>query len=104
MKRMLKSQRRAQILAVAYDIAVKQGYQVITRDKVAEQAAISVGLVNLVFKTMDHLRRAVMLKAVDHQSLPIIAAGICRNCRVAHSAPNELKEAAMAWFLRNGGK
>jgi AcrR family transcriptional regulator len=100
MSRMNPEYRRTLFLDVAYDIAQKKGYDKITRDRVAEQANTSVGLVNRVFKTMDRLRRAVMVRAVLERSLPIIAAGLCSGNYAAHAAETELKKEAMDWFLK----
>ena len=90
LKRLKPEVRRDQILAVAIDVATKQGYNNVTRERIAEQAGISTGLVNRVFNTMAQLRRAVMRAAIHRELLPIVAAGLGCNCRIAHSASEQL--------------
>lgn len=101
-KRLKPEVRREQVLAVAIDIAIKHGYNAVTRERVAEQASISTGLVSRVFNTMDQLRRAVMRAAIHREILPIVAAGIGCNCRIAHGASEQLKHDAMNWLIKNG--
>ena len=104
LKRLKPEVRRDQILAVAIDIAIKQGYNHVTRERIAEQANISTGLVNRVFNTMAQLRRAVMRAAIHSELLPIVAAGLGCNCHVAHGASEQLKHDAMNWLIKNGGE
>lgn len=99
--RMKPEARREHILSVAVDIAIKQGYDNVTRERIAAQAGISTGLVNHAYSTMTKLRRAVMRAAIQRDLLPIIAKGIAEGCSVAHSAPTELKHRATQWMLDN---
>lgn len=97
--RMKPEARRENILAVAMDIAIKQGYDNVTRERIATQAGISTGLVNHAFSTMTKLRRAVMRAAIQRELLPIVAKGIAEGCSIAHGADNTLKSRAMRWML-----
>ena len=100
--RMKPEARREHILGVAMDIAIKQGYDAVTRERIAEQGGISTGLVSKVFNTMNQLHRAVMRAAIHRSELPIIAHGIASGCRIAHGADEVLKRQALEWMITNG--
>lgn len=102
--------RRAQILSAAMKLAVKRGYQNVTRDEIAAAAGVSAGLVNKYFSTMPQLRRDVMRAAVRAAStgqpgtavipemLTIVAQGIVARDRHALKAPDIVKNAALASY------
>ena len=100
--RMKPEARREHILSVAMDIAINQGYDALTRERIAEQGSISTGLVSKVFNTMTQLHRAVMRCAIHREELSIIAHGIATGCRIAHGADEVLKRKAMDWLITNG--
>ena len=102
--RMKPEARREHILGVAMDIAIKQGYDAVTRERIAEQGGISTGLVSKVFNTMNQLHRAVMRAAIYRGELSIVAHGIAHGCRIAHGADDDLKRKAMDWMIDNGGR
>lgn len=102
--RMKPEARRENILAVAMDVAIKHGYDKVTRERVATQAGISTGLVNHAYGTMGQLQRAVMRAAIQREILPIVSYGLGIGCKHAHSASNELKYKAMEWSISNGGE
>lgn len=99
--RMKPEARREHILSVAIDICNKQGYNNLTRERIATQAGIATGLVNHAFTTMTKLRRAVMRAAIQREILPIVAQGIATGCSIAHDADNVLKHKAMTWLIEN---
>lgn len=99
--RMKPEARRDQILSVALRIAVEQGYDNVTRERIAASAGISTGLVNHAFSTMTKLRRAVMRAAIQREILPIVAKGLSEGCSIAHGADNVLKYKAMTWVIDN---
>ena len=101
-KRLKPEIRREQVLSVAVDIAIKHGYNAVTRERIAEQGGISTGLVSKVFNTMNQLHRAVMRCAIHREELSIIAHGIATGCRIAHGADDVLKRRAMDWMIENG--
>ncbi|MCK5644889.1 MAG: TetR/AcrR family transcriptional regulator [Gammaproteobacteria bacterium] len=88
--------RREQILNAAVVLARTQGYAQITRDAVAEQAGVSMGLISRYFGTMKQLKRDVMRAAVRQEIPEIIAQGLANADRHARKAPPELKERAVA--------
>ena len=100
--RMKPEARREHLLGVAMDIAIKRGYDHVTRDNVAHQAGVAKGLVSKVFNTMNQLHRAVMRAAIHRAELPIIAHGIASGCRIAHGADEALKRQALEWMIANG--
>lgn len=88
--------RRAQILAAAIEEAKAEGYQWITRDRVAARAGLSNGMVNRHFSTMVQLKRAVMREAVRLEILPLVAQGLADGNQHAKAAPERVKLAALA--------
>lgn len=97
--------RRAQILGAAVNLAAKRGYQNITRDEIAAAAGVSAGLVSKYFSTMPQLKRDVIRFAVRAATkgepgvpdmLAIVAQGIALNDRQALKAPDDVRKAALA--------
>ena len=96
MRQRLKPEvRRDQILNAAIHVATVDGFDNMTRDKIALQADVATGLVNHAFNTMTQLRRAVMRAAVNRELLSIIACGLASGDSVAHDAPEWLKRKAI---------
>jgi DNA-binding transcriptional regulator YbjK len=86
--------RKYHILGVAVELAKTKGYDKITRDSIAKEAGISVGLVTRYFKTMAQLKRAVMRAAIQREVTEIIAQGLANGDEHAKKAPAELKDKA----------
>lgn len=86
--------RSAQILSAAVTLAKRRGFSRLTRDAIAEEAGVSVGLVSNYLGTMDDLRNEVMRRAVVEEILPIIAAGLAEGNRIALRAPASLRHRA----------
>ena len=104
MARMDPSKRKTEILSVAVDVAKRDGLNKMTRDNVAEEASVAVGLINHYFNTMSQLRRAVIRNAIhqldngsqhDEQLLTIVAQGLVNKESAAQKAPDEIKQAAL---------
>jgi len=93
-KRLPPHERKEAILSAAIELATVKGYQQITRDGIAEQAGVSMGLVTRYFSTMNQLRRDVMRHAIKREILSIVADGMA--CRDPHAmkAPEELRRRA----------
>jgi AcrR family transcriptional regulator len=87
--------RKQQILTAAISLAVKDGYQKVTREAIAEAALCSPGLVSNYFNTMTQCRRAIMRAAIKDRNLTIIAQGVVAKDKDALKAPTELQEAAL---------
>lgn len=103
-KKKTKQERKEQILQAAMDIAIRDGYQALKRDDIAEEAGIATGLIHYVFETMNQLRRAVIRRTVtlldgaetlDESLLKILAQGLANGESEAKKAPDELKNAAL---------
>ncbi len=92
--------RKDHILNVAVKMAKASGYNKITRDKVAEGAGVSMGLVTRYFGTMGQLKNAIMRRAVKQGVAEIIAQGLANGDDHAKRAPAELKAEA-ATLLAN---
>jgi len=88
--------RKEYILAAAVDVARVQGYHKLTRERVAEAAGVSPGLVSHHFSTMQKLRGDVMRHAVKTGILEIVAQGLAMRDDHARRAPMELKQRAAA--------
>ena len=86
--------RREQILLVAIEMAREGGYGKITRDAIAEQAGVSMGLVTRYFETMPQLRRDLMRAAVRGEVLEVIAQGLTDGNPYAKKASAEVKARA----------
>jgi AcrR family transcriptional regulator len=65
--------RQNEVLDAAVRLSMQVGYQQITRDAVAVEADCGSGTVNVCYRSMDVLRRAVVDRAIATQNLIIIA-------------------------------
>lgn len=92
--------RREEILNAAIELAVKIGYQNITRDGVALAANISSGLVTIYFSPIQELKNAVMKSAIEKEILSIIAQGMSLGDTQAQAITPELKQRVLE-FLSN---
>ena len=81
------------------DRAKTTGYSKVTRDKIAEGAGVSTGLVTSYFGTMGQLKTAIMRRAVKQGIAEIIAQGLANGDDHAKNAPAELKAKAAITFI-----
>lgn len=88
--------RKDHILNVAVSMAMVSGYNKITRDKIAEGAGVSMGLVTRYFGTMGQLKTAIMRRAVKQGIAEIIAQGLANGDDHAKRASVDLKAEAAA--------
>lgn len=88
--------RKDHILTVAVGMAKEDGYTKVTRDKIAEGAGVSMGLVTRYFGTMNQLKTAIMRRAIKQGIAEIIAQGLANGDDHAKKAPAELKAEAAA--------
>lgn len=91
MTRLQPDDRRAAILSAAVDLAVREGYRALTRDRVAEEAGTSTGLVSRYFLHMDLLREAVLTAAVDQRHVRLVAEGMACGDLAASVVPYKLR-------------
>ena len=87
------------ILCTAYDMASRDGFNTLTRDRVAAEASVAMGSVNHHYGTMDALRDAVMRMAIEREDLPVIAQGIAAGHPIAQGAPLDVRTKALATLL-----
>lgn len=92
-------QRRKEILEAALTLARQIGYTNVTRHMVAEQCQCSTGAINAHYGTMKKLRHRIMRAAIERSDLKIIAQGLAAGDRLAQSASEKLKEAAIQELL-----
>ena len=95
----VKLNMKPEVLAMAVDLAIKQGYRNVTRQQIADRARISVGTVSNYFGTMANLHRAIMSFAVSRHVLSIVAQGLADGNSKAHAASVEVKRAALDSLL-----
>lgn len=96
---MTPTPRKSEILIAAVELAVTDGLNDMTRDKIATRANCSTGLVNTYFGTMSNLRRAVIGEAIRLSNLTIIAQALAAGDKRAQRAPEELKRAALETLM-----
>lgn len=109
-----KQERTEQILEVAMDIAINQGFHKLRRDDIAERAGVATGQINHVFNTMCQLRRSVVRRTIstldkcaegeyDLSLLRVLGAALTdENAEVknaAKKAPEEMRRAAIDLYL-----
>ena len=93
-KRVSPKHRKHSILEYAVKVAATEGYQNVTRERLARDAGVSMGLVSKYFGTMRNLRRAVMRHAVTSENATVVAQGLVVGDPHARKASKELKAKA----------
>ena len=71
-----RQERHRRILTTGLALAGAQGLANITRAEIATTAGVAAGSINAAFGTMDDLKRAVVVRAVELRDLPIIAQAV----------------------------
>lgn len=84
------------VLDAAMRVAARVGYQVMTREQVAQEAGVSVGTVNTSFGTMADLREEVICHAIKTENLALILQGLAAGDFNAKNVRPELKQRALA--------
>jgi len=64
--------RQNEVLDAAVRLSMQVGYQQITRDAVAVEAGCGCGTVNVCYRSMDVLRRAVIDRAIATENLIVL--------------------------------
>ena len=90
-----KDEGQKLILDAALDMAKTDGFASLSRDGVATKAGVASGSVNYCFDNMQNLKNAVMKKAIENESLTIIAQGIIADNEIAINAPDALRKEAL---------
>ena len=86
-------QRTRELLAVALDMAVTNGWASLTHAGVAAQSGASKGLVVARLGTMAEMRRSVMRAAVAQRVVSVVAEGLAAGDRHARRADEALRVA-----------
>lgn len=103
-----KDDRREQILKSAFDMAILDGYDSLTRDAVADRAGVASGQINWIFGEVDNLRGEVLSRAIEKLSpenikretfpaelMYVVAKGLAAGHSVAKGAPENIKLEAL---------
>ena len=90
--------RRKEILNAAIELAVKLGYQQITRELVANKAKTSIALVTWYFDNMSNLKSEIMKAAISRENLPLIAQGLSLGDSHAQSINKELRNKVIEYL------
>jgi len=92
-----KKDRVAQLLAAALDLAVKVGYNNVTREAIAQRAGVADRLVSYHMGTMPTLRRDIVRQAVHTECLPVIAqAAVAKDKHLKKCPPALIQKALQA--------
>jgi AcrR family transcriptional regulator len=95
-RRLQPDDRVTDLLTVALQVARTEGFNALTRKRVAQAASVSPGLVTHRFLSTDLMRDAVMTEAVRVADLRVVADGIALRHVGALAAPLEMQQAAIA--------
>ncbi len=90
---------REKILEAAYQMAVRDGFNSLTRDSIAAEAETAKGAINHHFGTVSVVRDEVMRMAIQNEELSIIAQGLATDDGIAKTAPLELRQRAISTLL-----
>ncbi|MBV8060730.1 MAG: helix-turn-helix transcriptional regulator [Alphaproteobacteria bacterium] len=91
---------RESILAHALALSHEVGYEVVTRNAIAERAGCSGPLISMYFGGMRNLRKAIMREAIKHEDLAVIAQGLAAKDKEAQKASAHLKMQALATLIQ----
>jgi AcrR family transcriptional regulator len=90
--------RKEEILNAAIDLAMRIGYQKITREAVAKCANTSESLITQYFDSMQHLKRVIIRTAVDREVFSIIAQALSLNDSYIKNISPELKQRVLKYL------
>jgi len=83
----------------ALSLASSDGWDAVTRDRVADELGCARSLVTFRWGSIDRLRAATMRAAVEREILPIVARGLADQHPDAMAAPRDLKLKALGTML-----
>ena len=93
--RMKPEERMELIIKASVDMALENGYRQLKRDAVALAAGVSAGLVNHFFTDIRTLQNEVLLYAIKHEIIAIVAQGLANADPTARGAPEALRARAI---------
>lgn len=89
--RLAPLERKLQIFNAAVELCCEPGGWIsLTRARIAKEARVSEGLVSVYLKDMEGLKRRILLYAIKHEFLEIVAQGIACGTKIRITA--ELRE------------
>lgn len=88
--------RKELIMSAALAYSMSSSYASLTRERLAELAGVSTGLVSAYFGTMPQLRRSIMRAAIAQRRVRIVADGLAQRDPLAKKAPDDLQREARA--------
>jgi AcrR family transcriptional regulator len=92
--------RKKQILNAAVNLAIKVGYQQITRLEIAKSVGISVSLVTNYFRSMQKLKSEVMKEAIKEEIYEIIAQGLAVGDPQVVKLPKNVKKKVLTYLTK----
>lgn len=96
--RMNPSARKEQILNTAITLSIEKGYQQLTRRSVANRMQCASALINHYFQSIENLRQAVLLTAIEKEIIPILAENYVKWGRETAELPQQLKEKVIRYL------
>ncbi len=86
---------KERIFDAAYAMAVRDGFNSLTRDSIAAEAGTAKGAINHHFGTVSTLRDEVVKRAISEKQLSILAQALTRGNAVAMTATKKLQIEAL---------
>lgn len=90
---------KQKLLDVAISKSIEVGYQNVTRKEIAKKARVSTALISYYFKNVKGLRRAIVLKAIHENVLPIILQVLIHRDPLLIHIPRELRARAENYLV-----
>jgi AcrR family transcriptional regulator len=95
--------RKKHIVAKALQLAQVYGFYQITQQQVAKYVGVSGALVTRDF-TMPKLREAVLLRAIETETLEVIAQGMAKHHKVMRGVDPDLAARTCAYLLTTSNR
>ena len=92
--------RKEEILLAAVRVAEREGYMVMKRNDVSDEAGCATGSVHRYFVTIEELRERVLEYGVDNRNLAILAQGLAMRHPYTANAPIHTRKSAVLSLLR----
>ena len=91
--------RKKMITDAAIAIAMEHGHHKITRDRIAERANCSAGLVSYFFSPMKKFRQNILQYGIQNEIVPIIAHAIITGDLKKKTVSEKLKRKAANYLV-----
>ncbi len=97
-----KPNSKERIIKVACDLAIKNGYQKLTRELIAEYAETSIPLINYYYGGIENVKDEVLKYAIKNEIVPILAQGLSlrdkRTLKISQALKNKASQ-----YIKNSG-